>query len=70
MFKEEFQLPDGTIATCAADVDAYLRRSGDVSASDYSDNYKKSCRFFSERQQEKENFAEFLKQYKKRIWNE
>lgn len=69
MFKE-FQLPDGTIATCTADVDAYLRRSGDVLASDYSADYKKNQRFFSDRQQEKENFAEFLKQYKKRIWNE
>lgn len=70
MFKEELQLPDGSVATCSADVDAYLRRSGDVPASDYSDDYRKNRRLMIERQQEKENFAEFLKQYKKRIWNE
>jgi len=69
MFKE-FQLPDGTIAKCTADVDAYLKRSGDALASDYSAEYKKNQRFFEERRLEKENFAEFLNQYKKRIWNE
>ena len=70
MFKEELQLPDGTIATCTADVDVYLRRSGDALASDYSDGYRDNQRYLIERQLEKENFAEFLNQYKKRIWNE
>lgn len=46
MFKE-IQLPDGTIAESAADVDRYLRENDAASANDYSDGYFKNRRFFN-----------------------
>lgn len=67
---EEFLLPDGTVATCSGDVDRYLKRSGTALAGDYSDEYKKSVRLRSEKAQRDDIHADFVQQYKKRIWNE
>lgn len=43
-FADDVVLPDGSIATCVADVDKYLRQSGLALASDYSPEYMKSIR--------------------------
>ena len=67
MFKE-FQLPDGTVAESAADVDRYIKQSGAAMASDYSDGYFKNRRFFSEKAQDDELHYDFIQQLKKEIW--
>jgi hypothetical protein len=67
MFKE-FQLPDGTVAESVADVDRYIRQSGAVPASDYSDDYYKNRRFFMEKAQDDELHSDFIQQLKKEIW--
>jgi hypothetical protein len=67
MFKE-FQLPDGTAAESAADVDRYIKQSGAALANDYSDGYFKNRRFFSEKAQDDELHSDFIQQLKKEIW--
>lgn len=65
---EEFQLPDGSWATSAADVDRYLKESGSAMAGDYSGEFLKNRRFFKEKAQEDELLSDFVHNYKKEIW--
>ena len=67
---EVFELPDGTIAECSQDVDAYLKRSGAALAGDFSDGYLERIRYNQEKGERADRFADFVQQYKKRIWNE
>jgi hypothetical protein len=67
MFKE-IQLPDGTIAESAADVDRYLRENDAASANDYSDGYFKNRRFFNEKERRDKIRADFIRNLKKEIW--
>ncbi len=67
---ESFELPDGTIAECSQDVDAYLKRSGMAYAGDFSSEYVKNIRYNQEKGERAERFADFVQQYKQRIWNE
>ena len=67
---EIFELPDGSIAECSQDVSAYLKRSGMALASDFSDGYRERVRYNQEKGERAERFADFVQQYKKRIWNE
>ena len=67
---EEFQLPDGTIATCSSDIDKYLKTSGTAYAGDYSAEYLSGVRHNQEKAQRAEMLADFVQQYKQRIWNE
>jgi len=67
---EEFELPDGTIATCSQDVDKYLARSGTALAGDFSDAYIKGIKFNREKVEKAERFNDFVQEYKKRIWYE
>ena len=67
---DEFQLPDGTVATCSSDIDRYLKTSGAALASDYSAEYLSGVRHNQEKVQRAEMLADFVQQYKKRIWNE
>lgn len=69
-FVDDVVLPDGSIATCVADVDKYLRQSGLALASDYSPEYMKSIREKQELNRQKEIFADFIYNYKRMIWNE
>lgn len=69
-FSAEVILPDGTVATSVYDIDRYLKVNNLASSSDYSDNYIQNIRLNNEKKQRKEIFAELVKQYKKRIWNE
>lgn len=65
---DEFQLPDGTWAESSQDVDKYLKRSGSAWANDYSGEFFKNRRFFMEKAQQDECFADFIHNYKKEIW--
>ena len=47
LFKKEFKLPDGTIATCQQDVNRYLKTAGVAFASDYSDAFLKRMNAFA-----------------------
>lgn len=67
---DEFQLPDGTTATCSQDVDRYLKQSGSCLASDYSPEFYQKRRAQIEKAERADRFADFVQQYKKRIWNE
>lgn len=69
MFRE-FQLPDGTWAESSKDVDDYLKRTGSAMASDYSDGYRKSRRFFVEKAREDDLKADFVRNYRKEIWKQ
>jgi hypothetical protein len=64
----EFQLPDGTIATCAKDVDDYCQRNNVSVAGDYSGDYLKNRRYFLEKAQSDDMRADFVRNYKKEIW--
>lgn len=67
---EEIQLPDGTVASCAADIEKYLKTSGAAPAQDYSPEYLQQRRARNDRARKDELFAEFIFNYKRMIWNE
>ena len=67
-FAEEVILPDGSVASSVADVDKYLRRSGNAMASDYSPEYLKNIRIQQEIARKNEIKNEFLRNYKRIIW--
>lgn len=69
-FTEDLLLPDGSVASSVADVDKYLRLSGNALASDYSAEYFKNIRHQQEKQRKNEIKDEFLREYKRIIWNE
>ena len=66
---EEITLPDGTIAVCVQDVDRYLRANNLSVAGDYSDAFRRTVKFNREQALRKDFFAEFINNYKRRIWN-
>lgn len=70
VWTEEIELPDGTIATSKADVDRYLRASGEALAGDYSGDYQKNVRLRNEKAQRAQAFSDFVLTYKRMIWNE
>ncbi len=70
MFQKEVLLPNGSFATSASDIDAFLKESGLALAGDYSDAYIKNVRRKNQELQTKEAFDDFINEYKKRIWNE
>lgn len=69
-FTEDLLLPDGSVASSVADVDKYLARSGLAMAGDYSPEYMKNIRYQQESERKKEINDEFLRSYKRIIWNE
>lgn len=69
-FSAEFVLPDGTVASSVHDVDRYLKANNLAAQSDYSASYLQNVRRNNEKEQQKEIFAELIKNYKKGIWNE
>lgn len=69
-FAEDLVLPDGSVASSVADVDKYLRRSGLAKASDYSPEYLKNIRYQQETERRKKLKKQFLREYKRIIWNE
>lgn len=69
-FQTEVVLPDGTAAACVHDIDQYLRRSGTALAGDYSPAYLKQVKQTREQEQRQKLFAEFIHNYKRKIWYE
>lgn len=69
-FTEDLLLPDGSVASSVADVDKYLAHSGLAMAGDYSPEYMKNIRYQQELERKKEINDEFLRSYKRIIWNE
>ena len=69
-WSEDLLLPDGSYASSVHDIEHYLRRNNLAMASDYSDDFRKSVRYQQEKKLRDENFAAFLQQYKRLIWNE
>lgn len=69
-FTEDLLLPDGSVASSVADVDKYLRSSGLAMASDYSPEYQKNIRYQQELERKREIKENFLREYKRIIWNE
>lgn len=67
---DEFLLPDGSVADSVFDVDRYLKENGLALAGDFSDAYYKNVRAKKEKEQQNDAFADFIFEYKKRIWNE
>lgn len=67
---EEVVLPDGSVATCAADIERYMKTNDVVLAQDYSPEYLKRVRARNEKTQKDDIFAALVFNYKKRIWNE
>lgn len=67
---EAFELPDGTIAETTQDVDKYLKRSNMCLAGDFSDGYMKNVRYQKEKVERAERFDDFVRNYKRKIWNE
>lgn len=61
-------LPDGSVATNASEIEAFLNKTGLTSSSDYSKEYLKNCRFLREQTFKKELFETFLTNYKRMIF--
>lgn len=66
---EEIVLPDGSVAGCMRDIERYLRKNGLAASGDYSEAFRRNVRFNREQACRKELFAEFITNYKRRIWN-
>jgi hypothetical protein len=66
---EALELPDGSVAECAQDVDRYLKENNLSPAGDFSDAYRREVKFAREQAIRKDFFAEFINNYKRRIWN-
>ncbi|MCX4348517.1 MAG: hypothetical protein OSJ76_01895 [Alphaproteobacteria bacterium] len=69
MFKDEIVLPDGSVASSAADMDRYLKANDLVLSDNYSGEYRRNIRLRNEKAQKNDLWAEFLKNYKRMIWN-
>ncbi len=66
---EALELPDGSVADCVQDVDRYLKANNLSPAGDFSDAYRREAKFSREQAVRKEFFAEFINNYRRRIWN-
>ncbi len=67
---DEFQLPDGSIASSVRDIETYLRRHGLAMSSDYSPETLQRNREAQNSRLRQDLFATFIHNYKRKIWNE
>lgn len=67
---EAFSLPDGSVAETPAEVERFMKANNLALAQDYSDEYRKNVRLRNEKAQRDDLWAEFLHNYKRKIWNE
>lgn len=70
MLKEPICLPDGSVAESYADIDSYLKRSGNALAGDYSKAYLDNIRFRENQKQRAKLRADIIHLFKKGIWYE
>lgn len=66
---EEIVLPDGSVATCAADIDRYMKVNKTALASDYSTDYMAKVHERRQKKEQKSIFADLIHFYKRSIWN-
>ena len=69
-FTEDIILPDGSAATSVYEVERYLKRHNLALSGDYSDAYLQNVRYRQEQDERRELFAEFLRNYKKSVWQD
>ncbi len=67
---DEVILPDGTVATSAADVDRYMRQNNVVLSADYSADFYRNVKRKKQQQERQSLFDEFIKAYKRSGWND
>lgn len=67
-WRQEIILPDGSTASCSADVDRYLKESETVLASDYSGNFYRRVRWQKKEKERQKLFRDFINSYKRSIW--
>ncbi len=67
---DEVILPDGTVATSAADVDRYMRQNNVVLSADYSADFYRNVKRKKQQQERQSLFDEFIKAYKRSVWND
>lgn len=67
---EVFRLPDGSVAETPAEVEKFMKANNLALAQDYSDEYRKNVRLRNEKAQRDDLWAEFMRNYKRKIWNE
>lgn len=67
-FTEDIVLPDGSLASCAGDIDKFCHRAGVALAADYSPDTIRKIRHTQEKARRSENFAAFIHNYKRIIW--
>lgn len=66
----EVVLPDGSIASSAADIDRYIKANQVALASDYSSEYIAKVKKRQQKNEQNSIFAELIHNYKRSIWNE
>lgn len=67
---DEIVLPDGSIATSAADIDRYIRINQAALASDYSSEYIAKVKQRQRKKEQASIWADLIHYYKRSIWNE
>ena len=67
---DEIILPDGSIATNAADIDRYMRVNNTALATDYSEEYMAKVKQRQHKSQRASIYADLIHYYKRSIWNE
>lgn len=66
----EVVLPDGSVATCAADIDRYMKANQTALASDYSPEYMAKVKQRRQNEEKASIMADLIHNYKRSIWNE
>ena len=67
-WNKEVLLPNGQTASCAKDVDNFLKASNLALSGDYSEEFIKKVRSDKNRALHQKLWAEFLHNYKRSIW--
>lgn len=63
-------LPDGRLVSSNQQLDKYLRDNDLSLSQDYSEAYLKSRRQYNEKVQKTKLFSDFIRNYKRSIWND
>ena len=69
-FTQEVVLPDGTTASSIPQIERFLKKNHWALALDYSDEFRAQVRYRQEKNERKELFRTFLKNYKRLIWTQ
>jgi len=67
---QEVVLPDGSIASSAADIDRYIKANQVALASDYSSEYMTKVKQRQQKEEKNSIMADLIHNYQRSIWNE